>query len=190
MRMANGIPLAFTNLETAQKELKMAQEAYQSLFDDRSTPAQVREKALYNLARCLESLSDGNETEAVRTYEQFVKEYPDSIFRADAEKRIQVLGSGSGQEFYAWFAKFQRPKAKDPRPLDKGPGLSEDDDLFKAFHSKPTTGLSIPDEPAKSKDDASEDKTLPDAEKPAAEEKKPAADKTEGPQLEPPAKPE
>lgn len=186
-RLSNGIQLAFTNLETAQSELKKAKEAYQSLVDGRGAPAQIREKALYNLARCLETLSDGNETDAVRTYEQFVKEYPESIFRADAEKRITVLNSGSGQEFYSWFAKFPRPKAKDVRPLDKGPGLSEDDDLFKAIHSKPTTGLQIPDEPAKATDAKSDDKSAPDAGKAATDEKKPAGDKTDGPKLELPA---
>lgn len=182
-RLGNGIQLAFTNLETAQTELKKAKEAYQSLVDQRGAPAAIRERALFGLARALESLSDGNETEAIKTYEQFVKDFPDSIFRTEAEKRIAALNSGSGQEFYSWFVKFPRPKAKDPRPSDKGL-VGEDDDLMKALHP----GISGAE---KSAGDASaagkDDKTLPEGERPAAGAKKPETEESEGPKLQLPA---
>lgn len=180
-RLSNGIQLAFTNLETAQTELKRAKEAFQSLVDQRSGPVAIRERALFGLARAQETLSDGNETDAIKSYEQFIKEFPDSIFRTEAEKRIAVLNSGSGQEFYSWFAKFERPKAKDPRPSDKGL-LNEDDAFLKDLHSAPN--FKIPEKPAgKAVDAEAEDKSLPDAEKPATDDKKPAGEKTDGPKL-------
>lgn len=181
-RLSNGIQLAFSSLETAQTELKKAKEAYQSVIDQRGVPAAIRERALFGLARAQESLSDGNESDAIKTYEQFVKEFPESIFRVEAEKRIAVLNSGSGQEFYSWFAKFPRPKAKDPRPSDKGL-MGEDDEFLKSLHSAPN--FQIPEKPStKSGDAEAEDKTLPDGEKPATGAKKPAGDKSEGPKLE------
>ena len=74
------------------------------------------------VAECHVVLDFGSEHRVsyeLKVYESLVKEFPDSIYKQDAEDRIAVLSKGSGQEFYAWFAKYQRPKTDDKRPHDK-----------------------------------------------------------------------
>ena len=126
-RLGLGVQELFRNVEAGREELKKAQNAFQTVVDDRHAPAEVRERGLIGLGRTLESLSEGNEGEAVKTYEMLVKEFPESLYKNDAQERIVALNKGSGQEFYAWFAKYQRPKAIEKSPHDKfGAGLEED----------------------------------------------------------------
>lgn len=118
-RLNEGVQLLFTNLESGRSELEKARKVLQSLVDDNGAPAEVRERALFGLAVCLESLSDGTEADAVKTYQALVREFPTSIYKKQAESRIAALNSGSGQEFYAWFAKYERPKPTEKRPRDR-----------------------------------------------------------------------
>jgi hypothetical protein len=64
-------------------------------------------------------MSDGHEGDALKAYEMLVKDYPDSIYKKDADARIAALGKPDSQEFYAWFAKYPRPKIDEKRPRDK-----------------------------------------------------------------------
>jgi Tetratricopeptide repeat len=145
-RLDDGVSSSFRNLEKALEDIKKAQEAFQLVVDEKGVPAEIRERALIGLARAQESGSDGNEEAAVKTYEQFVKEFPKSLHKADAESRIKVLKSEEGREFYAWFSKYTRPKIEEKRPHDTGSSDGED--------------LTIPD-PSESKE-----KTTPAGEKP------------------------
>jgi hypothetical protein len=124
-RLRMGVERLFDNLDAGQKELEKARKAFQTVIDDRHTPADVREQALMGLGRTLESLSETGD--AVKAYEMLVKEFPGSLFKDDAEQRIELLKQSSGQEFYAWFSKYPRPKPRDKRPLDKiGEGADEE----------------------------------------------------------------
>jgi hypothetical protein len=138
--LGQGVQDQFRNLELGTEHLKKARDAFRSVVDDKHAPAEVRERALIGLGRALESLSDGSEGEAVKAYESLVKEFPDSIYKQDAEDRIAELSKGSGQEFYAWFAKYPRPKMTDARPHDKtSDGMSDEDleDTVRKALSKP-----------------------------------------------------
>ncbi|MGQ0635034.1 MAG: tetratricopeptide repeat protein [Planctomycetaceae bacterium] len=118
-RLAEGNQLLFRNLESARKELQQAKETLQATVDEKSAPAAIRERALFALGRCLESLSDGNEGEAVKAYQSLLREFPASIFKADVEQRLAALESPGGRAFYAWFASYPRPKAPEKRPRDR-----------------------------------------------------------------------
>ncbi|MSR56356.1 MAG: tetratricopeptide repeat protein [Planctomycetaceae bacterium] len=119
-RLTEGIQLLFSNVESGTEELKKAREALQSMVDRKSAPAAVRERGLFGLARCLEALSDGNEADALKTYERLRREFPASIYKKDIDSRIAVLGEKTGEEFYAWFASYTRPKATKKGPRDRG----------------------------------------------------------------------
>lgn len=116
--LTQGVQSMFRNVETGMDELKKSRDSFQAIIDEHGrVPLELRERALIGLGRALESMSDGSAGDAVKAYETLVKEFPNSIYKKDAEERIAVLNKGSGQEFYAWFTKYPRPKlpAKGPR---------------------------------------------------------------------------
>lgn len=135
-RLTSAIQLMFTDREAALLELKgtadrpKCLENLQALSEDRRIPGEIRERALFSLARCQETISDGNEAAAIKTYETLLSEFPETVYKGDAEKSIAELRSGSAQEFYAWFAK-QNPKPAPPpkRPADQAKGSLQDEDF-------------------------------------------------------------
>lgn len=172
--LSRGVQSMFRNVETGMEELKKARDSFQVIIDNpRKAPAELRDRALIGLGRALESMSDGSEGEAIKAYESLVKEFPNSIYKKDAEERIAVLNQGSGQEFYAWFTKYPRPKLPAKGPHDKfGGGLDEKtlEELKKLDSASKGAGK----EPGeKSADDDDESLSLPDSEKPDVD-KKPA----------------
>jgi hypothetical protein len=176
--LGQGVQELFRNVELGTEHMKKARDAFQTVVDDRKAPAEVRERGLIGLGRALESISDGNEADALKAYESLVKEFPDSVYKEDALDRIAVLKKGSGQEFYAWFAKYPRPKTADIRPHDKtGEDLSDEElDTIRKLESLSNPGrksaddesleLSSPDKPASGKADkaASKSDREPDSE--------------------------
>jgi hypothetical protein len=198
--LGQGVQELFRNVELGTEHMKKARDAFQTVVDDRKALAEVRERGLIGLGRALESLSDGNEADALKSYESLVKEFPDSVYKEDALDRIAVLRKGSGQEFYAWFAKYPRPKTADIRPHDKtGEDLSdEESDTIRKLESLSSPGrrgaddeesleLSGPDKPASDEADkaASKSDREPDSEpKPDSvpePESKPDADEKPAP---------
>src|SRR5262245_26115611 len=124
-RLTIGVQRLFDNLEAGTEDVKKARDAFKNVVDDRKSPPEARERGLVGLGRAFESLSET--TEAVKAYKSLASEFPNSIYKADVEQRIAVLEKGSGQEFYAWFAKYPRPKLSERRPHDKfGGGLDDD----------------------------------------------------------------
>lgn len=122
--LKSGLQLAFSNRESSQSNLKSAQEAYQKLAaGGPGVIPEVKERALFGLARCLETVSDGSGDEAVKTYARLLKEFPASIFASIANERIKALETSQSKGFYAWFQQ-QKLEPKDPRdvPVRKSPG--------------------------------------------------------------------
>ncbi|HLJ11829.1 MAG TPA: hypothetical protein VKU82_11605 [Planctomycetaceae bacterium] len=128
-RLREGVQTMFRDTEKGVDVLKKAQAAFQTITDDRRAPAELRERALIGLGRALESMSDGSEDDAVQAYQTLVDEYPNSVYKADAQARIAALTKPGGQEFYAWFSKFPRPKGPEKRPRDSGVSEPDDEDL-------------------------------------------------------------
>ena len=119
-RLALGVPRLFDNVEAGTEELKKARDAFQAVVDSRKAPAEARQQALFGLARSQESLSDT--TAAVKTYQTLISEFPSSLYKGDAEERVKILEKGGGQEFYAWFSSYPRPKVKEKKPRDRAAG--------------------------------------------------------------------
>jgi hypothetical protein len=197
-RLGVGVQEQFRNLDKGNSDVEKARVAFQSIVDDRRSPPEIRERALLGLARSLESLS--KPAEAIPVYETLVKEFKNSIYKDDAEERIASLKK-SGKEFYAWFARFERPKPVEKVPHDQiGDDLSDEekelwDKLDKSGARKSSSEeepleLTIPDltksekepdEAAPSKTDESDgagdkgaqSKSKPDDTKPPADGSKP-----------------
>lgn len=146
-RLTLGVETMFRNVEAGLVELNKAKTAFQSVVDDRKAPQEVRERAIIGLGRALESMSDGNEADAVKAYELLVNDYPNSIYKEDAAARITALKRPGSQDFYAWFAKYPRPKIEEKRPRDKITGddsesltqemLDKLNETVKGFGKKP-----------------------------------------------------
>lgn len=182
-RLGLGVQAMFRNVETGTEELKKARAAFQAVADNHQAPDEIRERALIGLGHALESLSDGSEADALKAYETLVTDYPKSIYKAEAEERKAALSRGSGQEFYAWFAKYPRPKTPEKGPHDKGSSDTGDsaedaDDILEKFNALPKskekksvdgdTEESMPDEAGDSEKEKPEGDAAADTkEKPA-----------------------
>ena len=173
--LAEGVKKIFSNVELGTADLNKSRAAFQAVVDDpRRAPPELRDRALLGLGRALESTSAGNEAEAVKVYETLVKEFPDSIYKKDAEERITVLNRGSGQDFYAWFAKYPRPQAPVKGPRDR---LSSDNmdekskDLLEKIESATKDTLEEGGGKSAEKPPANDDESLelPESDSPEAE---------------------
>lgn len=118
--LQNAIPLMFTNRELAVNDLKSAATDFEALLAENKVPAAARERALWGIARCLETTCDGDTTKAIEAYQRLIREYPDTIYKLAAEDRIQALKSPNAADFYAWFSK-ENPKPQEVRPKDFDP---------------------------------------------------------------------
>ncbi len=147
----------FTQRELATSDLKRAREGFEHLLTVAGASPIIRERAVWGVARCLESTSDADTTLAIEAYERLLKEFPDTIYKPFAEDRIAALKTGGTKEFYAWFSK-QNPTSADIRPKDGlhpflPPAAAGEDD-----------GKSNSDEtktPPTKSDDAASDKPIP-----------------------------
>lgn len=146
----SGISLMFTDREAALGELKKADEAFRKVLDVRSATETARERAAWGLAKSTEAQSDSDTTKAIDGYSALLKQFPNSIYKAAAESRIESLKSPDAKEFYAWFHK------QNPKPADL---------------KKPKDGLPEGHPPLDSLIDQK-----PDGEKPKAEEETKASD--------------
>ncbi|MFG0335097.1 MAG: tetratricopeptide repeat protein [Maioricimonas sp. JB049] len=113
--LEQGVELSLTDRSASTARLEQAEAAYNQLLQSSVAPSEVREQALYGLALTLEANSDGDTGPAIKAYEQLLDEFPQSRFQTWAENRIEELGTGRVQQFYAWFHNAQ-PKPQD-RPL-------------------------------------------------------------------------
>jgi hypothetical protein len=123
----SGIRLSFADRTAARDDLQEAREAYDTVLANPAAPLPVRERALYGLARTLETLAgiqtaekDGDASkpaatldEAVAAYEQLLKQFNQTLYANVAKERIAELKKPSTQDFYAWF------RQQNPTPADR-----------------------------------------------------------------------
>lgn len=128
--LRDGVQFSLTDRASSVSDLVRAQESFEQVLAERAATAAVRERALFGLARCKEALCDGDTEGAVKAYDRFVAEFPESLYAPLAKQRIEQLKTGSVQEFYAWFHK-QNPKPPDREQPRDGtePGGSETNPL-------------------------------------------------------------
>ncbi|QDV48905.1 tetratricopeptide repeat protein [Gimesia fumaroli] len=119
--LQSGIRNSFTDRSAGDRALGDAKEQFQQLLDSASTLPEIRERALFGMARTEESVSDGDLKNAIELYQKLIQEYPDSIFRKLAEQRVKpeegekvaVLDQEETKKFYKWF------HAQTPKPGDR-----------------------------------------------------------------------
>ncbi len=117
--LSSGIRLLFNDREAGRSDLKKAEESFEKLINDKQTPEEVRERALFGLGRCRESLpakGAGAATindPAIETYERLLKQFPESVYKDLVEARIAALRTGTAQDFSAWF------ETQNPKPADR-----------------------------------------------------------------------
>lgn len=130
--LRDGLRLSLSDRPASNERLEESQKSFEKVLNGADVPAQVREKALYGLATCLEAMSSGQTTTqpAIDAYEQLIEEFPNTRYKRWAEERIATLKDPAAQEFYAWFH-AQTPKPEDrplPRDFPEDPfsGLPDD----------------------------------------------------------------
>lgn len=118
--LETGIQLAFTDRPAALSDLKKAQESFEKVLV-LEPPDEIHDRALYGLARTLETLSSGDTSAAIAAYERLQQgvrsEAYAVLYRQEAANRIEELKKGRGQAFYAWFHE------QDPKPQDRAEPL-------------------------------------------------------------------
>jgi hypothetical protein len=117
--LREGIRLSLTDRIASQERLTQARDSYNTLLKNTSAPRMVREQALLGYAVTLETLSDGDTTEAVAAYDKLLEEFPDSRFKAYAGDRLADLKTGGAQDFYAWFHQLNPKPPERPGPQDQ-----------------------------------------------------------------------
>lgn len=192
--LQSGIRNSFSDRNAGNRDLKDAKEQFQKLLDSSSTLPAIRERALFGMARTEESTSDGDLKNATELYKKLIQDYPDSIFRKLAEKRVKpvkgekvaVLDNEETQKFYKWF------HAQEPKPGDRQrpgfnlpmPGMSPGGGTTKkeapVLPNLPPLNIPGLPEPLTSSPD-SDDKKSPEPKTPAKEEPK-SADKPVAPE--------
>ena len=112
-----------TNRKASDDSLENGKTQLDKLLKSTTTPDEVREQALSQMAVCLESLCDGDVKPVVEAYDQLLKKFPDSHYAPWAKHRLEELKKPATGEFYAWFRKAkpappERPKPQDVKPSD------------------------------------------------------------------------
>lgn len=119
--LQSGIRNSFSDRSAGARDLEDAKEQFQKLLDSSSTLPEIRERALFGMARTEESTSNGDLNNAIELYKKLIQEYPNSVFRKLAEQRVKpvkgekvaVLDQADTKSFYKWF------HAQDPKPGDR-----------------------------------------------------------------------
>lgn len=190
-RLASGIQSMFLDVEAGRKDVDLARKSFEVLSEQSSAAREVRERALFGLARAEESMSDGSTKEATAAYQRLLERFPDSFYKDEAQRRLKELASGGSAEFYQWFAKFDRPKAKDQTPRDTGLRDSSDPLLDELRRKAQEIGEEKANEAQESGDDSDEGLSVPgETAAPATEvPSEPAAETPAEPAAENPAEP-
>lgn len=120
LNLENGVMAAFNDRELALTDLERAKSDFEKVLAAQvPLPDNVKQRALLGLARTLEALCDGETTPVIEAYERLLKQYPNSIYREQVERRINELKTPQARDFYAWFH-AQKPKPPEFRKPQDG----------------------------------------------------------------------
>ncbi len=110
--LARAVEKSFADRSASKGIFEKSRDAYEQVLSMRSSSNDVRERALFGVARLEESLTGEDTSVAVQAYEELLSKFPESIYKEDAEARIAKLKDPSVQKFYGWFA------SQDPSVVD------------------------------------------------------------------------
>jgi hypothetical protein len=179
MHVGDAENMLFSDSSGRNAALKKSEKIFDTVLKSTPLSDEMRERALYGLARTQEILDPEL---AAKAYDSLAKDFPNSVYAEDAKRRATSLREGSAKEFYAWFNQ-QTLKPEDIRgPKDFGmppghpaiPGsgngaLNLDDFLPPGFGTprKPAADApaeaELPDEAPAKKPDAAPPESKPDA---------------------------
>ena len=120
--IAKGVELSMTNRKASDESLENGKAQLDLLFKSTTTPDEVREQALSQMAVCLESMCDGDVKPATEAYQKLLTDFPETHYAPWAKNRIEELKKPGTGEFYAWFRKAQPAPPERPKPQDVRPG--------------------------------------------------------------------
>lgn len=167
--LREALGLQFTDRAAAKNQLTSAGKAFDEVLKNPAAPVGAIEKAMLGKARLLEATCTGKTDEAVQAWQALTTRFPESLYKSEAESRIEALKKPETAAFYAWFSQ-QNPKIDDRTTPRDGlpPGHPE---------LAPITLPPIPEElfPSDWSDLKVNETAAPTGEKPA--EDKPAEDK-------------
>jgi hypothetical protein len=125
LNLESGVAALFTDRELALKDLAAAKKDFDQVLASKTTmPDNVRERAMFGLAQCLEAQCDGDTAPVIAAYQALLDRNSSTIYKSTVEARLKDLQTPAAKEFYAWFQK-QTPKPDAlPRPRDGQPGGS------------------------------------------------------------------
>jgi hypothetical protein len=111
--LMDGVNRVLADKKGGITNLTMARDSYTKALDSTLPPA-AREQALFGKARALESLlMDKSQLgEVVAAYEEVNKNFPNGMYKAIAEQRIEQLQKSDAVTFYRQFAAYTPPKPK------------------------------------------------------------------------------
>ena len=136
--LSSGIRLLFNDREAGRSDLKKAEESFEKLINDKQTPEEVRERALFG-SGALPRIAAGercrrrdDQRSGDRNLQTLARSISGIRLQGRSSKpRIAALRTGTAQDFSAWF-ETQNPKPADrampkdlsipPLPEDFGPG--------------------------------------------------------------------
>lgn len=100
------------------KDLKEVKQNFETVLAAKGLTSDAKERAMLGLARCLETMCDGDTSAAVTAYEDFLKEFPDTKWKKITEDRIAALKTTRAKELYAFLATSDRKPGDRKLPAD------------------------------------------------------------------------
>ena len=121
--LSSGCDRVLTSKATASQDLQKAVDHYLTVRNESSAPM-LRERATFGLARAYEALSGtrragGDMQEAIKFYEEVVKEWPNGAYDALAARRLEELKTHDTKSFYDKLVAYDPNSA-----FSEGPGAS------------------------------------------------------------------
>ncbi len=120
--VAQGVQASMTNRKLSDENLENGKAQLEKLLNSATTPDEVRELALSQMAVCLETLCDGDVKPATDAYQKLLDKYPETAVAPWARHRLEELKKPATGEFYAWFRKSKPAPPERPQPRDVKPG--------------------------------------------------------------------
>jgi hypothetical protein len=111
-----GESLLMSSKEQAEKALGLALDAYKASLN--SSDWMIRQRAMFGTAKILET--QGKLADATAAYQKMNEEYPQGMYKAVADQRIERLGKPDTAEFYQALAQFT-PKPPKESPAKESP---------------------------------------------------------------------
>jgi len=113
-----GENLLLVQKDAGTQNVKNAMEIYKKSLPSSPAPM-ARERALFGIARALESL--GQLQEATAAYNELNRDFPQGTYKAIADGRLAVLSKPETAEFYEALAKYTPKPKKEAEKSAAGP---------------------------------------------------------------------